>query len=243
MTNESQVNRASVERKVQQLFGPEVMGSDFTWDSMGLNAGRYWRLYPLRERVQTLARKYRKRPSTFYRKFQQILIQRDRKLAKDPSQSESIAWYNELRRRVNEALALALPQPTEETIPEQTAGLLLLPEHFTRRQVKAVDQILAVLEAPLIGRPPAVTNPKKVIDAFKSLVARRPGRPSEEQYDTALKILRSGKYPKRPIHYICLQLVPGYSGLPVLEQEKERRKMKAGIKRHEHLQKGTKSLR
>ncbi len=254
------VYRAAVERKAQQIFGPKMMGSDLAWDLMGLAAGRYWRLYPLRDRVQAIARKYRNRPAIFYREFHQILVQRDRKLAKDPSEHENIVRYKEFLRRVDEALALAMPS---QTVPKRTPGLPSFPEHFTPRQVEAVDLILHVMEAPLIGQPPAETNPKRFINAFKSLAALPAGRQQKGVYRKGLEILRSGKYPERPYHHICLELDPSYTMLRAasdgslhppsdVEQAKIRKAMKAGIRRlmkkkhiklPEYRQRGTKPPR
>jgi hypothetical protein len=246
ITGNVPVNRAAIEREARELLGPEVFASDLFWDALGAVGGLHWFLiqpvkssHGVRDRVQALARKYRSRPAIFVYKFQQIMKQRAKSLRASPEGKEGLnimAGYWSRVGQHNEAIARTQPgiKPSAAEKP------IALTQGLSKRKLAAVRDSLPSFQSLLKGRPIEL-DLKQLFEILKAFAAGDTGRPPEPMYDEALKILDSKKYPKRPIHNICRELVSGYSGFTLSKQEAERKRMKAGIKRHR--QKGTKSPR
>lgn len=202
MTNESQVNRADVERKFQQFLTTEKIASDLFWDQMVVDAGRYWLLYSLRDRLQALARKYFKQPSIFYRKFLAVYNAYLCRLVETRLGRKNIAWYNHFRQRVDNDLAAIIPTPDQGKAESRPPVLPRLPDDISVRQLAALDCLLPMWGAPYTGVPLTETDPKKVIAALKALAARAPGPGRIENYDKAYELKKSGM----TAHEICKKL-------------------------------------
>jgi hypothetical protein len=235
--------RAASERKAQQLFGPELWGSDRTWDWMGLNICLSVLLCPLKERVQALYRRLHEKPVTFQRELQKIFLEHARKVAKDRKLREYIPWYIDFSRRLRGASEAALPHSTERTPSKDTAGGFRLPEHYGRVQIEAFDRILLILGEQITGFPAPKRSRKEWIKDVSLVTAPRRGRPSREVLDQATKIFMSGKYHNRPYHHICLELNSDFAGWPTSEQAKYSKSVEAGIRRRMNKQSGTKPPR
>jgi hypothetical protein len=65
------IDRALLERQLQQ-FLVEMFAHDLFWDCLGLCAGWHWLVAPLRPRVQTLGRKFARRPKAFSSRLQRL---------------------------------------------------------------------------------------------------------------------------------------------------------------------------
>jgi hypothetical protein len=226
------VNRADVERKAQSLC-VQLLGSDHYWNCLALSAAKWWELSPLREAIKELVHKYRDNPAAFVLKLTTLRKDHHRRLARDPSQKENIAWYNELQRRVNESCAAMLPSPTENLRPERMDGLPTLPNDLPPWKLQAINFLLDMYEAIVTGRPPSEMDPKKLIEAFATIVARSAGRPGKYLNREAYKLVLSRKYENAvsPYHCICEEIDPKYPGMSDNEKVKARRARREGVRR------------
>jgi len=77
---------------------------DLTWDSIGCNAGLYHLIWPLRGRIQVLARKHQHRPTVFKREFEKLLERYYRKVRGEPWFQWNLAQFSGYRERVERSL-------------------------------------------------------------------------------------------------------------------------------------------
>lgn len=235
------VDKADVQRRVRKLPG-QIFGSDHWWNCFALSAAKYWELAPIAEDTKKLARKYGDDLATLQRELTRLRNKNWNKLVRDPSNKEQLAWYIELQSRVDKGCAAMLPPPTENAGPEHRDNLHTLPRNLSEKKLQAIVPVLDVFEAALACRPPAETDPKKLLDALGILAARPSGRPKKELYRKGLKILLSGTYPTRPWQHICQELLPDFTRFEIIDgkksfvlsgpdRTKQRKSMKAGIKR------------
>jgi hypothetical protein len=227
---QARATKVALTRRGQQL-GPAVLANDTYWDGLGLQAGYFWLLGPLRERIQALAHKYRKRPSIFSVELGKVLKRRTRQLEQDPSESQNIAWFMEFRRRIDEAYSRTIPQPAKDKSSRSIAKHDFIPEGMSRRQLAALERLLCVLEIVFSGGRPTEIDFKGFIDIFKTLAARPAGRKPSEEFSKALTILQLGKYPKDPYHHICKELDPTYAGASSEARRSKRDRLRSGVAR------------
>lgn len=185
--------RADVENRFQQFLTTEKIASDLFWDQMGVDAGRYWLIYSLRDLLQPLARKYFNQPSIFYLKFLAAYKRHLRRLVKTRSGRKNIAWYNHFRLRVENDLAALIPTLGQGQAESRPPALPRLPDNISGRQLTAIDSLLPVWGAPYTGLPLTKADPKKVIAALKVLAAHSPGAGRKADYDKAYELKKSGK--------------------------------------------------
>ena len=225
------VTKTSLERRGQQLFGPATFCKDTLWDGLGFQAGLFWLLSPLREPIQALAHKYRKRPSMFSVEFEKLMNRRCRQLEKDPSEAQNIAWFLEFRRRIDAAYAHVMPVPAGNRPSTLKTKHGSIPEGMSQRQLAALERLLCVLEILYNGERPTEIDFKGFLDILKTLGAHPAGRKPLEDFSKALAILRSGKYPKNPYHHICKELDPSYAAATSEMRRAKRDRVRSGVAR------------
>jgi hypothetical protein len=227
-------SRSAVERKAQQFLGPDLFASEFLWNAIGFWGGVYWLLWPIREQLQAIGRKFREDPPRFWKKYSALVNRHFRKLASDPAQKEAIKWFTVFAHNV-QAYASMAEHPTRRNAGGSTDDLFSLPPRFSQKNADAATDLLSTLECVMKGQPQEDRHAvaKKVIGDFVALAKHPGGCPPKDDGKRALEIKRSGKYSQRTLHCICIEIVPGYLDMPSWKRDLQRRRIHAAMKRAE----------
>ena len=235
------IHPAESERNAAATLLDSEFGQDFSWDCMGVVAGWFWLLAPIRPRLKALWHKYHGDVQEFQRRANQVFKSRLRSLERDPKARQDLAQFREHHRRATEAHNHIMGGSSQEH-----------PEALPGKKLGALDDLFQLFLPALKGHP-IEEDPQKVMKRFAAdvnVLAERPaGAPPKEILDVAKELVDSGRYQgSRRSHKVALELerrlnagelkldkpddpISRYSKLSDIEQDRQRRRIKEGLYR------------
>lgn len=167
---------ATIERRAQRIFGPQVFAHDWTWDLMAHYTGQFILLLPIRTRIESLERHYRHQPEVFSQKLNALLERQHLLRKNEPLYRWGLSLWHESLARLNPSLYRDLKQSAVRN--HRTHGRSprlegLMPD-LSRKQVKAVEYLLPFADSLIAGHAKKV-EPKELLKALASLASQRPG--------------------------------------------------------------------
>ena len=171
----SRITKKSVERKAEATFGPVMWASDFLWDAIAYQGFGCFVLYPLRKKVQALARKYRHCPHAFAPACNELVNQY---ILDELRSNRGFRWDFAHLKYFEQRMQRHFKEKVREKRALRRSSTICFSEDLSRRQLIALDEIDSKVRRLFRGSL-IEKEPKRFLATFTSLAAARPGpRPS-----------------------------------------------------------------